>query len=72
MQEPKMMHLTINGEVKRLNQGMNVTMMLSAMELSSKKVAVERNRIIVPRSEHGTTTLMEGDILEIVHFIGGG
>ena len=43
-----------------------------ALELDPKRVAVERNRVIAPRSAHADTPLAEGDQIEIVHFVGGG
>ncbi len=46
--------------------------LLSALGLDSRKVAVERNLAIVPRSAYLTTVLSDGDRIEIVHFIGGG
>jgi sulfur carrier protein len=35
-------------------------------------VAVERNREIIPRAQHGSATLNDGDLIEVVHFVGGG
>jgi thiamine biosynthesis protein ThiS len=46
--------------------------MLSLLGVDPRKVAVERNRAIVPRSAYGSLALAEGDELEIVHFVGGG
>ena len=45
---------------------------VAQLELDARKVAVERNEEIVPRSRYGETVLASGDVLEIVHFIGGG
>jgi sulfur carrier protein len=45
---------------------------MAELALDARKVAVELNRTIVPRSEYATTTLREGDAVEIVSFIGGG
>ncbi|MEP4372681.1 MAG: sulfur carrier protein ThiS [Alloalcanivorax venustensis] len=42
------------------------------MNLTGRRLAVEVNREIVPKSEHGTHTLQEGDTVEVVHAIGGG
>jgi thiamine biosynthesis protein ThiS len=49
-----------------------VAELLALIGLDARKVAVERNREIVPRSAHAATLLGEGDVIEIVHFIGGG
>ena len=64
--------LTVNGERRDLPANASVADLLAAIGLAARKVAVERNREIVPRSEYATTALAEGDALEIVHFIGGG
>jgi thiamine biosynthesis protein ThiS len=53
-------------------QGATVAALLAAIGLDTRKVAVERNEEIVPRSTYATIALAEGDRLEIVHFIGGG
>jgi len=53
-------------------QGASVAALLSALGLDTRKVAVERNEEIVPRSTYAAVILAEGDALEIVHFIGGG
>lgn len=68
--------LTLNGE-SRTFQGpadgpLSVAALLIALELDNRKVAVERNEEIVPRSRYADTWLASGDRLEIVHFIGGG
>lgn len=64
--------VSLNGEERRMPEGMSVTELLEQIGLDRRKVAVERNEAIVPRSAYGETTLRDGDKLEIVHFIGGG
>ena len=66
------MNIIINGESKNLESVMNVTGMLSILGIDPKKVAVERNLEIVPKTEFEATQVMDGDQIEIVHFIGGG
>ncbi len=67
------MQLTINGEIYTdLNAGINVLGLLSHLNLPKAKIAVERNRVIVPKSGYGTVVLKDGDVLEIITFIGGG
>ncbi|MCK5166090.1 MAG: sulfur carrier protein ThiS [Rhodospirillaceae bacterium] len=66
------MNLTINGETKKFEGSLSVGQLLSQIGLDGTKVAVERNREIVPKSGYGNTSLADGDNLEIVHFIGGG
>ena len=66
------MRLTINGEEKIYDEELTVEILLGKVGLDSKKVAIERNMEIVPKSTYKLTNLADGDRLEIVHFIGGG
>jgi thiamine biosynthesis protein ThiS len=65
------MRLTINGE-DQVCAGATIAAMLAALGFDNRKVAVERNLAIVPRSLWAATALSEGDRIEIVHFVGGG
>lgn len=51
---------------------MSIAALLERLELDLRKIAVERNLEIVPRSEYKRTLLSEGDNIEIVNFVGGG
>jgi thiamine biosynthesis protein ThiS len=64
--------LTINGEDRSFQGVADVAALVRALGLDTKKVAVERNLEIVPRSAYGKTPLADGDRIEIVAFIGGG
>ena len=64
--------ITLNGERRALRAGLSVAGLLADIGLDARKVAVERNMEIVPRSAYAATALADGDVLEIVHFIGGG
>ena len=66
------MQLTINGEMRETPPVRTVAELVAALSLDTRKVAVERNLEIVPRSLHGETPVSEDDRIEIVHFIGGG
>jgi len=66
------MQLTINGEIREFEPPMTVDKLLGDIGLDARKVAVERNLEIVPKSNYGGVGLEDGDQLEIVHFIGGG
>jgi thiamine biosynthesis protein ThiS len=66
------MHLTVNGESRTFEAIADVAGLVTALGLDARKVAVERNLEIVPRSAYGRTPLADGDRIEIVHFIGGG
>jgi len=62
----------INGEPRELGERATVKDVLVALGLAEQVVAVERNEVIVPRAEHATTTLADGDRIEVVQFVGGG
>ena len=64
--------ITVNGEPRTLAASLPLSEFLAAAGLDLRKVAVERNEEIVPRSAYAETLLGPGDQLEIVHFIGGG
>lgn len=63
--------LTVNGDTLSL-EGATVTDLVTQLNLRGRRLAVEVNRDIVPKSEHPTFHLNDGDIVEIVHAIGGG
>ena len=64
--------VTVNGKAHRFERPVEVAALLSTLNLVGKKVAVERNGEIVPRSAHASTVLADGDQLEIVVAVGGG
>ncbi len=66
------MRIQLNGESFELPDGQTVDDLLVRLELTGRRVAVELNLDIVPRSQHAATALREGDRLEVVHAIGGG
>ena len=67
----KSITITLNGEARQVREG-SIADLVASLGLDVKKVAVERNRAIVPRSTLADVALVEGDALEIVHFVGGG
>ncbi len=66
------MHIQLNGEPFELPDGASVADLLVRLDAVGKRVAVELNLDIVPRSQHVSTVLRDGDRLEVVHAIGGG
>ena len=64
--------VTVNGESRRIAAGATVAALLAELGLADRRVAVERNREVVPRAEHARAVLAAGDHLEIVTFVGGG
>ncbi|TAK92438.1 MAG: sulfur carrier protein ThiS [Burkholderiaceae bacterium] len=66
------MRITLNGAEKELHPATSVAELLGQLDLLGKRLAVERNGEIVPKSLHAATPLTEGDRLEIVVAVGGG
>jgi sulfur carrier protein len=62
----------INGEERRVASGMSVAALIAELGLDAKRVAIERNLEIVPRSTFADVAVEDGDAFEIVHFVGGG
>lgn len=66
------LEIRVNGEQRRVPGGISIAEMLRELGLDPRKVAVERNLEIVPRSTLGEVRVEDGDAYEIVHFVGGG
>lgn len=64
--------IKINGEEKEIADGLSVARLLEQLQIRPGRVVVELNREIVSREAHGSTEVKEGDVVEIVHFVGGG
>ncbi|HEY0957860.1 MAG TPA: sulfur carrier protein ThiS [Novosphingobium sp.] len=65
-------NLTVNGEPRSIAAGASIADLVRSLELNPAKVAVEHNGEIAPRSTLSEVALADGDVLEIVHFVGGG
>jgi sulfur carrier protein len=66
------MQITLNGQPTAADPGITVAALITQLGLAGKRIAVEVNENIVPRSAHESTSLQAGDRVEIVHAIGGG
>jgi sulfur carrier protein len=64
--------IVVNGDPRRVAAGTTVTTLLAELGLAELRVAVERNREVVPRADHARTALAAGDHIELVTFVGGG
>jgi sulfur carrier protein len=64
--------VTVNGKAHRFEQPLEISALLARLELAGKKIAVELNGEIVPKSAHAGTLVGDGDELEIVVAVGGG
>jgi len=67
-----MLELKINGEARQFSEALTVTGLIEQLGYTGKRIAVERNGEIVPKSQHASTALVSGDQLEIVVAVGGG
>ena len=67
-----MIQVTVNGAARRFDAPLAVAELVQRMSLAGKRIAVERNGEIVPKSAHGATLVTDGDRLEIVVAVGGG
>jgi len=66
------MRLRINGEDKDIDEGTTVAELIATLGLAGRRVAVEHNREILPANAWDARRLAQDDVLEIVHFVGGG
>lgn len=66
------MNITINGKPQLFDDTISVQSLVEALSLDMRKIAIERNLAIVPRSRYHEVFLEDGDTIEIVEFIGGG
>jgi len=70
--QKEMISVTVNGEARAIPGGSSIAAMLQAIGLDPRKVAVEHNLEVVPRSTFEDVEVREDDKFEIVHFVGGG
>ncbi len=66
------MNISLNGERYPLNEDATVAALVDALALKGRRIAVEVNEEVVPRSRHAAYRLKDGDRVEVVHAIGGG
>jgi len=66
------MQIQLNGQAREIASGTPLAALLEAAGYAGRKVAVEVNLEVVPRSQHASHVLAEGDRVEIIHAIGGG
>lgn len=66
------MNITLNGEATQLQEGTYLSQLIEQLSIEGRRIAVEINQEIIPKSEHAVYEIKEGDSIEIVHAIGGG
>jgi thiamine biosynthesis protein ThiS len=64
--------VTVNDEPRELPDGATVAELVARLGLGPRRIAVEVNRDVVPRATYGSVALSDGDVVEIIHFVGGG
>lgn len=72
MKDSAVLHIQVNGEDRTVPPDATLASLVETLGLDPRKVAIERNLEIVPKSLHPTTPLTDGDRIEIVQFVGGG
>lgn len=66
------MKVFLNGQLKDIPDGLNLSQLLEHFDLPSQRVAVELNRTVVRRSDWPAITVADSDTIEVIHFVGGG
>ena len=66
------MTIIVNGEPIAVQECANIAALLARLEIDGRRVAVERNMVVVKRHAYATTPLQDGDAIEVVNFVGGG
>ncbi len=66
------MQITLNGELQDVPEDLDMTQLIERLGLAGRRIAVEVNRELLPRSRFGTYRLRDGDQVEIIHAVGGG
>jgi len=70
--EEKEINVTLNGEARKVPADTTVAGLVESLNIKTSMFAVERNKKVVRRAEHASTTISDGDVLNIVTFVGGG
>lgn len=66
------MRITLNGDPYQLDKPVTISELLAKLEIDPRRVAVELNLVVLKRPTFESTTIKEGDEVEIVNFVGGG
>ena len=66
------MQITLNGKIHILEKETSIASLITDLQLDPRKIAIEYNLTIIPCKEYDDIYITEGDVLEIVQFIGGG
>jgi sulfur carrier protein len=66
------MEIVVNGESREIPEGLSVAALIEHLGMPLDRVALERNRDILPRTHWKSTLVQPNDVFEIVHFVGGG
>ncbi|MDO5537345.1 MAG: sulfur carrier protein ThiS [Desulfovibrionaceae bacterium] len=72
MEQRNSLCVTVNGQERQVVAGMTVEALLHEMQVDPGRVVVERNLVILPSAEFARVPLLDGDSIEVIHFVGGG
>ena len=72
MAESPPIHIRVNGELRELPRPMTVAELLEHLDVRAEQIAVEQNHEVVVRARRGEVNVADGDVIEIVSFVGGG
>ncbi|NOT49534.1 MAG: sulfur carrier protein ThiS [Acidobacteria bacterium] len=66
------MKVFLNGETKEVPSGLDLKQLLEHFSLPSQRVAIELNKTVVRRADWPTVKISDADVIEVIHFVGGG
>lgn len=66
------MNITLNGETRAIDAGLSLQQLLDSLKINCDALVVQRNDDIVARAQFADTPIAEGDVLELIRFVGGG
>ena len=66
------MEITLNGEKRRIEAEVDIECLLDLFSLPQQRVAVEINRSVIRRADWPNVSVADGDVVEVIHFVGGG
>lgn len=72
LKEAEIMQILLNGAPQTVEEGLSLKKLVESLGSDPRGIAIELNREIIPKSEHGEVILKDGDTLEVVQFVGGG
>ncbi|MCK4739743.1 MAG: sulfur carrier protein ThiS [Deltaproteobacteria bacterium] len=66
------MQIKINGDKRQVRDRISISELLEELNIERQGIAVEQNKVVIPKSEHNEKIISEGDVIEIIQMVGGG